>query len=94
MLSVKPAPVRWLLRIGGGQTDRSLGIEKLKLTAEKGRYLAPFAQMMLAVAAIRDNNTRQAKDLLVVLAAQYPRNPLYRQEIARLEPLAFRSTPQ
>jgi hypothetical protein len=94
MLSVKPAPVRWLLRIGGGQTDRSLGIEKLKLTAEKGRYLAPFAQMMLAVAAIRDNNTRQAKDLLVVLAAQYPRNPLYRQEIARLEPLAFRSTPE
>lgn len=94
MLSVKPAPLRWLLRIGGGQTDRALGIEKLKLTAEKGRYLAPFAQMMLAVAALRDNNPRRAKDLLAVLAGQYPRNPLYRQEIARLEPLALRSTPQ
>jgi hypothetical protein len=94
MLSVKPAAVRWLLRIGGGQTDRALGIEKLKLTAEKGHYLAPFAQMMLAVAALRDNNPRQAKGLLLALANQYPRNPLYRQEIARLEPLAFRSTPQ
>jgi hypothetical protein len=94
MLSVKPAAVRWLLRIGGGQTDRALGIEKLKLTAEKGHYLAPFAQMMLAVAALRDNNPRQAKGLLLALASQYPRNPLYRQEIARLDPLALRSTPR
>ena len=94
MLSVKPAAVRWLLRIGGGQTDRALGIEKLKLTAAKGRYLAPFAQMMLAVAALRDNNSHQAKGLLLALASEYPRNPLYRQEIARLDPLAFRSTPQ
>jgi hypothetical protein len=94
MLSVKPAAVRWLLRIGGGQTDRAVGIEKLKLTAEKGRYLAPFAQMMLAVAALRDNNTRQAKDLLLTLASRYPRNPLYQQEIGRLDPLALRSTPR
>ncbi len=91
MLSVKPAAVRWLLRIGGGQTDRSLGIEKLKLTAEKGRYLAPFARMMLAVAALRENNPGQAKGILIALSKEYPRNPLYRQEIARLEPLAFRS---
>ncbi|HLK67191.1 MAG TPA: hypothetical protein VKU19_27340 [Bryobacteraceae bacterium] len=94
MLSVKPAPVRWLLRIGGGQTDRALGIEKLKLTAEKGHYLAPFARMMLAVAALRDNNAGQAKTILRQLAKEYPRNPLYLQEIARLEPLAFRSNPQ
>jgi hypothetical protein len=85
MLSVKPAPVRWLLKIGGGQTDKALGIEKLKLTAEKGRYLAPFAKMMLAVAALRENNPRQAKDILVYLSAQYPRNPLYRQELLRLQ---------
>ncbi|MBZ5620144.1 MAG: hypothetical protein LAQ69_15675 [Acidobacteriia bacterium] len=94
MLSVKPAPLRWLLRLGGAGTDRALGIEKLKLTAEKGHYLAPFAKMMLAVAAMRENNTRQAKDLLLVLASEYPRNPLYRQELARMDPLAFRSDPQ
>jgi len=94
MLSIKPAAVRWLLRIGGGQTDRALGIEKLKLTAEKGHYLAPFARLMLAVAALRDNHASQAKEILVALAREYPHNPLYRQELARLEPLAFRSTPR
>ena len=27
MLSLKPAPLRWLLRLGGGLTDRALGLE-------------------------------------------------------------------
>ena len=92
MLSVKPAPIRWLLRISGAETNRAVGIEKLKMTAEKGHYLAPFAKLLLAVAAMRDNNTAQAKNLLLSLANQYPNNPLYRQELARLEPLAFRTT--
>ena len=43
MLSLKPAPVRWLLRLGGAQTDKMEGIQKLQLTAEKGRYLRPYA---------------------------------------------------
>ncbi|MBV9744708.1 MAG: hypothetical protein JO099_13185 [Acidobacteriia bacterium] len=84
MLSVKPAPVRWLLRIGGGETDRSLGIEKLRITAEKGHYLAPFARLLLAVAALRDHAKEKARDILQSLAREYPRNPLYAQELARL----------
>ena len=84
MLSAKPAPVRWLLRLGGGQTNRSLGIDKLRLTAEKGRYLAPFARLLLAVAALRDRNKGRACDLLAALAREFPSNPLYKQELARL----------
>ncbi len=56
MLSVKAAPVRWLLRLSGAETDRAVGLEKLRLTAEKGHYLAPFARMLLGVAALRDNH--------------------------------------
>ncbi len=89
MLSIKPAPVRWLLRLGGGQTDRRLGIEKLKLTAQKGHYLAPFARLLLAVAALRDNDNRRARDLLAGLVQDYPHNPLYRLELARIDPLAY-----
>jgi hypothetical protein len=84
MLSVKPAPVRWLLRIGGAETDRSLGIEKLEITAEKGRYLAPFARLLLAVAALRDHATEKARDILASLATEFPHNHLYTQELARL----------
>ena len=88
MLSLKPAPLRWLLRLGGGQTNRGVGIAKLKLTAEKGHYLSPFARMLLAVAALRDRDPGRARDLLAGLAREYPLNPLYRQELARLDPLA------
>jgi hypothetical protein len=84
MLSVKPAPMRFLLRLGGGQTDRKTGLDKLRVTAAKGRFLAPFARLLLAVAAMRDNNTTTAHSLLSGLAAEFPRNPLYAQELARL----------
>jgi hypothetical protein len=70
--------------MGGGQTDRTLGIAELQLTAEKGRYLAPFARVLLALAAFRDHNTDRAHNLLAALAHDFPHNPLYTQELANL----------
>jgi hypothetical protein len=84
MLSVKPAPMRFLLRLSGGQTNRKVGLDKLRVTAARGRYLAPFARLLLAVAAMRDNNSAEAHNLLAGLAAEFPSNPLYVQELARL----------
>jgi tetratricopeptide (TPR) repeat protein len=84
LLSLKPLPLRWILQLGGNQTDRSVGIEKLRLTAEKGRYFRPFAQLLLAVAALRDNNRSEARAILQRLATQFPRNHLYAGELARL----------
>jgi len=85
LLGVNPAPVRWLLRLGGAQTDKEEGIAKLRLTAEKGHYLAPYARLLLAVAALRDHNLPQARTLLAGLADEFPHNPLYRRELARLD---------
>jgi hypothetical protein len=87
MLSVKAMPLRWLLRLAGGETDRAVGLAKLRLTAEKGHYLAPFAKLLLAVAALRDHDTWHARVLLEGLVREYPHNPLYAQELARLQPL-------
>jgi hypothetical protein len=85
MLSVKPAPIRFFLRLSGGQTDRKTGLEKLRMTAAKGHYLAPFARLLLAVAAMRDRDTASAHTLLAGLVLEFPRNPLYAQELARLD---------
>src|SRR5271169_4563066 len=43
LLSLKPAPVRWFLELNGAETDRDRGIQNLRLTAEKGHYLCPYA---------------------------------------------------
>ena len=85
LLSVNSAPVRWLLRLTGARTDKEEGLAKLRLTAQRGRYLAPYARLLLAVAALRDHNRDQARSLLTGLADEFPRNPLYRRELARID---------
>jgi hypothetical protein len=85
MLSLKPAPVRWILRLGGAQTDRQAGIERLRITAEKGHYLRPYARLLLAVAALRDKDFETARSSLAWLAAEYPANQLYREELAKIK---------
>ena len=84
ILGLNPAPVRWLLHLYGAETDKESGIQKLQLTATKGHYLLPFARLLLAVAALRDKDRNQAKDLLENLAQEFPHNQLYRRELARL----------
>jgi hypothetical protein len=80
---IRPAPVRWLLQMGGVQTDKAQGLRDVELTAAHGDLLAPFARLLLAVAALRDKDNGKACSLLAGLAAEYPQNPLYRRESQR-----------
>jgi hypothetical protein len=84
MLSLKWAPLRWMLSWTGAGTNKEEGIRLLKLTATQGHYLAPFARMMLAVAAIRDNHPQEARDILTALSKEYPKNSLYTRERDRI----------
>lgn len=84
LLSLKPAPVRWILSWTGAQTDRDTGIARLRLTAEKGHYLLPYARLLLAVAALRDKDRTTARTLLEGLAHDFPSNHLYTVELAKL----------
>lgn len=84
LFSLKPAPVRWFLEIGGAETDRDRGIEDLRLTAEKGHYLSPYARLLLGVAALREKDRGHARDILTSLAQEFPHNRLYTEELERL----------
>jgi hypothetical protein len=85
LLSLKPIAVRWLLQLGGAQTDQQTGIKLLRITAQKGLYLKPYARLLLAVAALRDKDIAAARRDLASLAAEFPNNPLYREELAKLK---------
>ncbi len=91
LFSLKAAPVRWLLQMSGAQTDRERGVEDLRLTAEKGTYLSPYARLLLAVAALRNKNRGMARDILDSLAREFPHNRLYTEELARLQQSAATS---
>lgn len=79
------APVRWFLRLGGVSGDKKAGIAELQLTADKGHYLAPFARILLAIAYVRDKDNPRARQLLASLREDFPGNPLFGKEIARLD---------
>jgi hypothetical protein len=84
LLGINPAPVRWVLHMTGAQTDKVEGLQKLHLTAEKGYYLAPFARLLLAVAAVRDKDPQTARNLLGGLANEFPQNHLYSLELSHI----------
>lgn len=79
------APVRWLVRLGGVSGDKQAGVKELRLVADRGRYLAPFANILLAIAYVRDHDKERARELLANLREEFPGNPLFAREIARLD---------
>jgi hypothetical protein len=79
------SPIRWLVRLGGLSGTKAGGIEELQLTAQRGRYLAPFARILLAIAYVRENDRPRARELLVSLEQDFPQNPLFAREIVRLD---------
>jgi hypothetical protein len=84
LLSLKPIALRVLLRLTGSQVDREVGLEKLQKTARQGYYLEPFAKLLLAVAALRDNHPEKAREILTELHQRFPDNELYTLELNRI----------
>lgn len=74
---------RVFLWFGGVHGDRRLGMEQLGKTATHGRYLQPFAKIMLALAARREKQDDLARKLLRELSDEFPESPLYAAEYAR-----------
>jgi hypothetical protein len=80
----KAAPVRWMLRLGGFKGDQEQGVKELTLVADHGRFLMPFARILLAFDDLRHKNTVAARKQLEWLREHFPNNPLFAQEIAKL----------
>jgi hypothetical protein len=79
------APVRWILRLGGIQGDKARGIADLQRTAKQGQLLAPFARILLAIAYVREKDAPRAREVLLSLQTDFPNNPLFGRELARLD---------
>ncbi len=60
-------------------------MEQLQIMAEKGHYPKPFAQIFLALAAMREKQENVARRQLLDLSAHFPDNPLFKQELAHLD---------
>jgi hypothetical protein len=74
---------RFMLWFGGVHGDKKLGMAQLGKTIDGGRYLQPFAKILLALAARREKQDAVAQKLLRELSEEYPENSLYAAEYAK-----------
>jgi hypothetical protein len=80
-----PFVIRWFVRFDNVKGSKEQGIRNVQLVAERGRYLRPFAKILLSIAYLRDKKPRKTQQLLVELARDYPANPLIRKELVKVE---------
>jgi hypothetical protein len=83
IIGSQSAGSRFALWFGGIHGDKKLGMEQVAKTADNGRYLRPFAKIILALAARREHQTVLAQQLLRELKEQYPDNALFASEYAK-----------
>ena len=74
---------RFMLWFGGVHGDKKLGMQQLGKTIENGRYLQPFARILLALAARREKQNPLAQKLFLELSEEFPESALYAAEYAK-----------
>ncbi|HEY2800982.1 MAG TPA: hypothetical protein VGI85_10325 [Chthoniobacterales bacterium] len=84
LLSFKTAPLRFVLRLTGSKVDRAAGVQHLEAASLHGYYLEPFAKLLLAVVALRNNDPERASELLGGLHDRFPDNQLFVRELNRI----------
>ena len=84
ILGSLPFFVRWFVRIDNVKGSKEKGIRNVELVARQGHYFKPFAKILLGIAYLRDKRPREAHRLLLELARDYPGNPLFKKELAKV----------
>ncbi len=79
-----PFFVRWFVRFDAVEGSKEQAVRNLELVSERGRYLGPFARILLAVIHLREKRPHESERLLTGLHREFPENPLIRKELARL----------
>ena len=93
IIGSQSAGSRFALWFGGIHGDKKLGMEQVGKTAENGRYLRPFAKIILALAARRERQDALAQRLLRELKEQYPDNALFASEYDKAMGLSMNANP-
>ncbi len=79
-----PFFARWFMKLDGVEGDKEKGLRELETAAARGRYLRPFARMLLAMFYLREKRPEDSRRHLQELAKTYPGNPAVQGELAKM----------
>ena len=74
--------------------DKKKGVQQIEITAKKGHYLRPFAKILLALTALREKKPEVARTEFTELVSEFPGNPLFASELAKLNASPGGCTPK
>ena len=74
---------RAMLWFGGIHGDKKQGMEQVAKTVAGGRYLKPFAKIMLGLAARREKQNAVAQKMFRELSEEFPESSQYAIEYAK-----------
>lgn len=92
LLGSLPFFLRWFVKFEESSGDKNLGIERLKKVADRGKYLGPFARIMLSLAHLREKRYLDCERLLMGLAKEFPENPLFKKELQKVGELVRKAS--
>ena len=84
MVGSLPFFIKWFVHFDNVTGSKERGKRNLELVAREGRYLKPFAKILLGIIDLREKKPQEAQRLLVDLAHEYPENPLFLKELTKL----------
>lgn len=85
LIASMPFFLRWVVKVDDLTPSKEQGLEHLQIAANSGRYMKPFAQLLLAMFYLREKRDDKTRELLVALSREYPDNLTYRTELAKLD---------
>ena len=84
LLGSLPFFVKWFVRMDKVKGSKKQAFKNLELVAQRGRYLGPFAKILLSIMCLREKQPQRCHRLLQELSADYPENPLMRSELVKV----------
>lgn len=84
MVGSLPFFIRWFVKFDNVQGSKEQGVKNLELVVREGHYFSPFAKILLGIIDLREKRPHETEKLLESLARDYPSNPLFRKELARI----------
>jgi len=84
MVGSLPFFIRWFVHFDNVAGSKERGKASLELVAREGHYFKAFAKILLGIIDLREKRPHDAQKVLLDLAHDYPDNPLFRKELAKL----------
>lgn len=88
LLGSLPFFLRWFVKFEESSGDKNLAVTRLQKVVHSGKYLGPFAKILLSLVHLREKRFGECERLLADLARDFPGNALFKKELAKVGELA------